>query len=142
MDISLTQGKFAIIDGDDFFRVGLFKWHAICDSGCSWRARRRNGNKLVYLSREIMNCSQGDLVVDHINGNTLDNRKINLRVVSPRRNMQNMHIKKTSKYPGVRLHKGRWQAEIYIKPKQYFLGSFGSEDDAYEVYRIACELLV
>ena len=80
-EIPLTQGQVALVDDEDFERVNQYKWHALLDPNTGkYYAKRRDGNKntFIIMHRFIMSTPQG-LVCDHINGNTLDNRKCNLR---------------------------------------------------------------
>ncbi len=77
---------------------------------------------------------------DHINGNGLDNRRENLRVVTHRKNAQNRHTPKSSKYPGVTWHKSarKWQAQIRVAGKKHHLGLYEDEETAGIVYAMAC----
>ena len=78
------------------------------------------------LSRLIMSVTDKNKVVDHIDGNTLDNRRSNLRVVSHQENMMNKTTYKnnTSKIKGVHLNKkGLWVARIQVGNQRIFLGS-------------------
>ncbi len=70
---------------------------------------------MMYISRFIMGAEKGD-IVDHINGNTLDNRKCNLRIVTTRENCQNRHDERTSRFPGVHWDKSKqlWKSSIKI----------------------------
>ena len=81
-----------------------------------------------------------EFVVDHIDGDPLNNTRNNLRVVTPRQNMQNKHVKKTSKYPGVLWIKSRhkWRTEIKTKGKSIHLGYFSDEREAAKAYEKAC----
>lgn len=94
----------------------------------------KTGNKL--LSRMIMNCNENDndLVVDHINSNTLDNRKCNLRLITQSQNTLNQSSSKnsTSKYIGVNWDKKskKWAARIGINGESIYLGVFDREQDA------------
>jgi len=80
--ISLSRGVRAIIDDDDFELVSLYRWYAS-------NPRRKRGHyvmcsingKTVYLHRFLMGATSGQ-VVDHVNGDGLDNRRSNLRVVA------------------------------------------------------------
>lgn len=144
--IPLTQGKNAIVDDEDFDFLNQHKWYARNNGKGTFYAVRRyrckpnyKEIKTVRMHRLIMNVRNG-MEVDHINGNTLDNRRCNLRIVNRRENCQNMHIKSTSKYPGVSWRKDikKWHAEIYFEGKNRHLGFFENEKEAYNTYKKAC----
>ena len=93
------------------------------------------------LSRRIMSVTDKNQSVDHINGNTLDNRRRNLRVVSHQENMMNKKIYKNnvSKIKGVNLNrKGLWVARIQVGKQRIFLGSSKDKSVA-EKLRIEAE---
>ena len=93
------------------------------------------------LSRRIMSVTDKNQSVDHINGNTLDNRRRNLRVVSHQENMMNKKIYKNnvSKIKGVNLNrKGLWVARIQVGTQRIFLGSSKDKSVA-EKLRIEAE---
>ena len=73
--------------------------------------------------------------MDHINGNKLDNRKVNLRVVTHKINMRNRrnHKKWTSKYVGVHFHRinKKWRSQITIDGKITDLGCYSTQKEAY-----------
>jgi hypothetical protein len=82
--IPLTQGKFAIVDAEDYERLSKYKWHV--DKGDStYYAARGIVGKNFRMHREILNAPEG-LVVDHRNHNGLDNRKKNLRLCTRSQN--------------------------------------------------------
>ena len=93
--IMLTQNKVALVDDEDFHRLAGHKWRALKDSRSKeYRAvrslkRTRNGRKTEYMAREVIGYIPEWMVVDHINHDTLDNRKSNLRIVSHAENMRN-----------------------------------------------------
>lgn len=98
-EIKLTQGKVAIVDDDSFEFLSQWKWTASLGSrGRKWYAIRREytgergptGVRLrrrVAMHRVLMKCPDG-MVVDHLNGNPLDNRAANLEIVTQKTNME------------------------------------------------------
>lgn len=131
--IPLTRGKFALIDSDDCDRVAETNWH-FHHSG--YALRHRNNEKKQYMHRFIMGEPVGFLV-DHINGNKLDNRKSNLRICTVHQNQMNQHVRArgTSHYKGVRLRQsGRWAAYIKAWNKTYWLGTYDTEIEAAMAY--------
>lgn len=141
-EIPLTQGKVALVDDEDFEAVSTEKWWCHRTSGINY-VERRVGNSHQSLHRFLMNPPE-NMEIDHINGDGLDNRRCNLRIVTTRGNGQNRHQNKTSKYPGVCLNTGRgkkWRSYISVNGKWKTLGLYDSEDDAATVYRVACAVL-
>jgi hypothetical protein len=97
-----------------------------------------NTRKTMFLSRFIMNYN-GDYLIDHINNNPLDNRRENLRIVTPEQNSMNRKSQKQSlsKYIGVSKSHKKWIAEITFKGKKFYLGRFNSEIEAAKARDIA-----
>ena len=91
-----------LIDKEDVFKINFVKWFAEYDNklkGYYIRAYERGkskNRKNLFLHRYIMDCPD-DMVIDHINHDTLDNRKENLRIVSHTENMQNLSLYSTNK---------------------------------------------
>jgi hypothetical protein len=134
-EIQLTKGYITLIDDDDFYKIAQFKWQY--NMGY---AQAHMGNKTVYLHRYIMYASDG-VLVDHINRNSLDNRKENLRFVTQSQNGMNRekYSNNTSGYKGVSWNpkRSRFAAHIQKDRKQLFLGWFKTAEEAYEVYKTA-----
>lgn len=92
-----------------------------------------NSNKKIRLHRLIMNPTS-DQIIDHINHNTIDNRKSNLRIVTYSQNLMNKSLvsSNTSGITGVSWYEKRnkWKSYITINKKQKFLGYFDNFEDA------------
>lgn len=108
MEIELTRGKKAIVDAEDYERImSMGKWHFD-------RYAKRVTDKTIYMHRVILEAPE-DLVVDHINGNKLDNRKSNLRLCTRADNTRYTSSRGGySKYVGVSYDKSRhkWKATV------------------------------
>ena len=132
--ITLTQGKVAIVDNDVFDLIGHHKW---CLHAGKY-AKRRVNNQVIVLHRWITGALPGE-VVDHINHDTFDNRRQNLRVCLNCENLRNRKAKRTKDgYKGVHRHTGgKWTAAICYHRKQVHLGLFASEYDAALAYNLA-----
>lgn len=101
--IKITRGAFTMIDPEDYDRVSKYKWNL-----CGRYVRGSVNGKTISLHRFILNYS-GKRVVDHKNGDGLDNRKSNLRICSVSRNVINSKVRSdnTSGYTGVLYEKGK-----------------------------------
>jgi len=108
----------------------------------SGRIRIRKNRRTYYVSigseflhRLIIGAKPGE-VVDHINGNGLDNRRSNLRICSVGQNRQRgVEFKRgASGYRGVHKRRDRWKAQIWHENKNIYLGTFISKQDAARAY--------
>jgi hypothetical protein len=147
--IKLTQGLFAIVDDDDYEVLMTHKWCAhrfgtrfYADSGKSVNGKIKG----FLMHRVIMNVTNPKIQVDHINGNTLDNRRENLRKCTNSENCRNAKMKSTntSGYKGVRPHVVRkkdgkqvWRAMICVDGKDRGLGLFLDKKEAARAYNKA-----
>lgn len=130
--IKLSRNKEALVDDDDYERLNQLTWN--CNS-------KGYAVRQSYLHNEIIKAPKG-LVVDHINGNPLDNRKCNLRIATKSQNKINSKKytgNRTSKYKGVHYNKrdNIWLARIGINRKRIYLGSFKTEKEAALAYNEA-----
>jgi hypothetical protein len=133
--IPLTQGKIAIVDAADYAWLSQYKWHA-SKKGYNWYACRNYNRSIVYMHRVIMNAPKG-MLVDHIDHNSLNNRRSNLRVCTSSENHQNRErTRGTSNYKGVYREKRyrKWRASVHFEGRNYYLGSFSNEVDAAKAY--------
>jgi hypothetical protein len=120
-----------IVDEDKYHELICKSWYL--------NDKYISNSKLGQLHRYIMNYS-GDDYIDHINNNPLDNRKSNLRIVTPKQNSMNKspHKNTTSKYVGVHLNiHNKWVSKIYVNNKYIHLGSFDNEEMAANARDIA-----
>jgi len=153
--IKLTQNQYTFIDDEDFDNLNQYKWFAhYCKSVENYYAERHNNRKekrpLILMHRIILNAPS-NMEVDHINHNTLDNRKENLRICTKSQNHMNQKHRKNaiSRYKGVNLAKKEyknkvyqyWAAHIRINGKLVFLGHFKSEIQAAKAYDKAAKEL-
>ncbi len=148
--IPLTQGKFALVDDEDYEWLMQWKWcyrpNKKRKQVYAYRRETVNGKRIVFLMhREILKPRRG-LVIDHINNNGLDNRRKNIRICSYAQNSRNSEARKTKKYSkfkGVsrkRNHLGErvyWYARIHFGDTRLYLGSFKTEKEAHEAYKQA-----
>jgi hypothetical protein len=136
-EIALTKGMVAMIDDVDVGLVMAFKWYASkTHSGFYARSDKRTGKmKIVtYMHRLIMAAEDG-ILVDHRDGNPLNNRRYNLRLATVRQNNFNRRFKAgMSIYQGVVKRGGKWQARISKDGIRYNLGRFKKEKDAAKAY--------
>lgn len=140
-EIVLSQGKVAIIDDCDFERVNQFKWsYSLVQSGIEYALRNAevNGKRTsILLHRFILGNIPEGMVVDHKNGNGLDNRRENLRICTRSQNNINKRKKgTTSKYKGVYFEKARnkFRSHIVVESKIIFLGRYETELEAALAY--------
>ena len=139
--IPLTQGKYALVDQDDFERLNKHKWYAVKSANTFYARRtKRAGKKYIAMRmhREVINPPD-NLFVDHINHNGLDNRKANLRPATCAQNSYNrIRFRKiqSSKYTGISWTKQnkKWMVQIRYKGRRIFLGLFEDEIQAAKEY--------
>ena len=127
--IGLTKGKVAIVDAADFAWLSRYQWSA-WRSGRTFYARRRRGDRIVQMHREIMQPLPG-FVVDHIDGNGLNDRRCNLRICTPRQNAYNTRpARNRPRFKGVFPAGTMWGAAIWHDGREHWLGLFDDEIEA------------
>jgi len=124
----------AVIDAEDA-HLAVHRWHLHCN-GYAARTLWLPGGKrrAVLLHRAILGLTFGDGVeVDHIDGDPLNCRRSNLRVVTHAQNGQNVPSQAgSSLYRGVTWHKAdqKWKAQAHLGGVNHYLGSFDDEQEA------------
>lgn len=146
--VKLTQGQYSRIDSDDAEKFGSLSWNAL------WNPKTDSfyavGNKLRdeagkrgvrLLHREVMSAQTG-ILIDHRDGDTLNNCKYNLRIATRSENARNRVVlcrSNTSGFKGVRWHatSHKWEARISISGKSIYLGLHDTAEAASDAYRNA-----
>lgn len=139
--ISLSQDRFALIDAEDFGLTSGFRWYF---SGGYAKSDKIVGKKRIRfrLHRLIMG-SPPDKEIDHINGDTLDNRRENLRICTHAENSRNRKVCKRNKsgFRGVSHFRDKWQASIRFNGKSIHLGHRKTKEEAAMLYENAAKKL-
>ena len=129
VEIPLTRGFNALIDDEDLELISLLKWFA---TNLGHRRTRYAGTNIKIdgkyhsqkMHRLILGVNDSKVIVDHINGNGLDNRRCNLRLANSSENNANVAIFRgnTSGYKGVSYRKDRdtWKTEIRKNTKNVY----------------------
>ncbi len=142
--VELSKGYYTLIDRADYDRVTEFSWcaqvrktnplvYALRGPNTTRRNPYGSVSRHRYLHRFLMDAPEG-YVVDHINGDTLDNRRSNLRVVTQRQNIANSRTYNRTGYKGVTRRGRRWVAQIRDGARIRIIGSFFSLEDAARAY--------
>ena len=135
----------AIVDDADADALLKWKW-CVQRAADRFYASRREGQKILLMHREILGLSGCRFpLVDHRDGNSLDNRRANLRVATQSQNLANRGAQKnnTSGFKGVSYSQSRdkWEAKIKLMGKTIHLGRFISAELASRAYEAAATKL-
>lgn len=131
-----------LLDDNDFDLVSNRggSWSVSLMRNNKFYFEKRENGKLIKLHRLVTNAPKG-LVVDHISGNTLDNRQSNLRVCSNAANIRNGKLRTTNStgVQGVIWDKSRdkWQSRIKVNYKTVHLGRYDSLEEATKARKLA-----
>lgn len=144
--IPLSKGKFAKVDDADYDSIIKFKWYASVD--CNTFYARRNfripgakSQKHESMHKFILGTNPDGKIIDHIDGDGLNNQRSNLRFATKAENCRNARPAKGkySKYKGVWFNKleGKYMAGIMVNRKPISLGYFDDEVKAAIAYNEA-----
>ena len=139
-EIILTQDKVTLVDDEDYNYLNQFKWYAH-KSGHTYYAVRSNhiNNKCehILMHRILLNAGK-NMVVDHLDGDGLNNCKQNIRLVTVRINNQNRSYHRNGKLVGVlflpKYTKRPYQSTIKINNKIKILGYYSTPEEAHNRY--------
>jgi hypothetical protein len=133
---AVGRGFNVIVDADDIGVLLGRRWH-ITRIGRYVGVIGRDAGRTVILARQILSPPD-DLYVDHINGDSLDNRRVNLRTCTPSQNAQNRRRIYGKKWPkGVHFYSGGFYAFIRVGGKRLYLGRHKTVEDAKAAYDAA-----
>jgi len=137
--IPLTQGHEALVDDCDYEYLMQWKWGLLQGRSTKQyanRGERKDGEyRKILMHREVMrHCDLEGMEVDHINQDSLDNRRSNLRVVTKSKNQHNSKVRKdsTTGIRGVSKKGSRFIARIQIEKDRKYLGTFDTVEQAEE----------
>jgi hypothetical protein len=141
----LNDGNCVLIDSEFYQEIRVLSWHLNSYGYVVARdvAAYRGTGDILFLHRVVLRAAKGQ-IVDHINGNPLDCRSSNLRLVTVQNNGRNRGAANSNSKSGHRgvfkYRDGRWEAAIKVDGRTLFLGRFWDIGEAIEVRRNA-ELL-
>lgn len=151
MTTLLIKGYSVLLDDEDVEKVNYLIWHVKKEGEWVYfrrhpripGMRKENKHFNISLHREIMKCNDSKMCVDHINGNTLDNRKENLRICTSKENNRNRKRSKKNKsgFKGVFWHSQnqKWFSHICVDRKIIYLGTSFDPKELHEIYCRASE---
>jgi hypothetical protein len=136
--IKLSEGFSTIVDDEDYVWLSKRSWHAKKNNGNNVYAATStsvNNIKVCYrMHRLILGVTDRNVLVDHINGDSLDNRRCNLRLCDYSQNTWNRKFSHNS--VGVKFDKNRsvWNVQIGIRRNIFDLKGFSNQETAKYVY--------
>jgi hypothetical protein len=137
MNSIILSNRKVLFDPEDWDKIKIFIWRLQQIEGKKFKVVSGARKTQIYMHQVILGCPKG-FVIDHINGNPLDNRKSNLRVCTQQENSFNRPRSKnnTSGYKGVSKRKetGKFRAYIHHNFKYRYLGDFKTSKEAAEAY--------
>lgn len=144
--LPLTKGYEAVVNASDLALLGSRPWCALVHKNTVYAVRNDvvDGRRVtVYLHRVVLSAPD-ELLVDHKDGNGLNNTRANLRLATRTQNCQNQRVgrRNTSGVKGVSWDqsKNKWQVGIGIAGKRKHIGRFDSLSDAEAAYARAIAL--
>ena len=134
-EVLVCGGHIALIDDADFDLVSKRNWWM--RKGYPSTSNPGKSPRQLPMHRVIMNPPSG-MLVDHINGNPLDNRRENLRLCTLSENNRNVSVQSRSKsgLKGVAWYSAgnKWKVQIQANGKRTHIGYFSNKEDAHRAY--------
>lgn len=127
--LPITRGLEVLLDEADFVKLSKYRWCALMRGGTPYAVRFVSG-KALAMHRVIAEPPEG-MCVDHVNHNTLDNRRCNLRVCTKTENLRNRRSwRGASKFLGVSPSANKWRVNI----QRLYVGTFETQEEAARAY--------
>lgn len=141
--IYLTQNKFTLVSDEDYEHLNQYNWcyHSGYVDRSSYKETGKHTKQQIHrqiIEKQINRKLNDKEIIDHVNGNKLDNRRINLRIANTASNGWNRKTgnNNTSGYKGVhyipRINK--WQSRIQVYKNRKHLGYFETAELAAKAY--------
>lgn len=132
--IKLTQGQETIVDDDDYEWLIRYKWNAVKAANGLFYARRYHyvlGERVLWsMSRKIMKVTDPLILVDHKNRDTLDNRKINLRLSN--KSLNAINSDRVDNASGIYYDRRRCRYKVFLLQPRRYIGTYKTEAEALE----------
>jgi hypothetical protein len=131
---------YALVDDSDFGKLSKHEWSSTNHRGISYAARTLKNKRTIYMHSFLMGTPKG-MCTDHIDGNSLNNQRLNLRICTNAENLRNRGKTKNNElgFKGVSFHRKtqKYRARIHKDYKEIHLGLFSTKEEAYKAYVIA-----
>ena len=141
--VPLTRGLFTIVDDGDYDIVSEHNWYAHSrGDGKFYAARRETGSRSLVLMHRQINSTPADALTDHIDGDTLNNQRANLRSASALENARNQSKQSRQSMKGAWFDASgrssrKWRSAIRVNGRLKYLGRFFTQEEAAAAYAIA-----
>lgn len=129
--VPLTRGYITMVSPEDADLLSASNWWAE-KSSTNFYARASIKSKQYRLHRLITGNPNSE--IDHISGNSLDNRRTNLRVATRQQNRANSRCRNKNGYKGITRQRGKWRAQIVVNRKHISLGTYKTPQEAHAAY--------
>ena len=123
-----------LLDTEDLETCIAYKWHMKKSLNTNYATSTMKGGRKIFLHRLVLGYN-GNMDVDHINGNGLDNRKLNLRIVPRSKNIFNQRKPLTGIF---KVKSGRFRASVCHNYKTIYIGTYDTKEEAVEARNKKC----